>query len=546
MDNPASMNTPNLSMAQDRRRRRAQQYMDAQQWAAAQATLESLVQLAPHDAWARMGLANVMFRQGQLRAPTEQLMHVAKTPPDDVGTMIELVRGLFTGGATLAARACLSRFTAIGEQPAQVLAEQSRLWWMLGEIDPARSLIERAIAEGADEPDAHLQHAMMLQYSGELVAAREVLEACLRRWPLFGGAAMALANVQKQTPETQHLDFLHAQLARIPVGSRHRGDNHVRAEFEAALFKELDDLGRYDEAWSALARSNGLMQALNPYDAAAEEALTQALISAPAAVAPAASAVGHAEGPMPIFIVGLPRSGTTLLERMLSNHSRVASAGEINDFQRQFLWAADVAPGGARALAKAVERVGRIDFADLGARYLKQTQWRAEGRPYYVDKLPSNIQMVPFIRRALPHARILHIVREPMDVCFSNLKAMFGSVSAYSYDIDAMAHYYAQYARQADRWRTALPEAMLDVSYAALVQQPEVILRQVLDYCGLELEPGCLSPERNATPVATPSSVQVREPVHTRAVGQWRNYATQLSGLQSALDRHLHAMRFRK
>ncbi|MCX7513287.1 tetratricopeptide repeat-containing sulfotransferase family protein [Frateuria hangzhouensis] len=534
------MNTPDSSTAECRRRRRARHYIDTQQLAAAQATLESLVQLEPNDASARMELADVMFRRGQLRASTSQLLQVAKMPLDEAGRILELVRALYNSGETLAARTCLDRLATIPGLPADVLSAQAGLRKMFGEVAESKSLMERAIAAGADTPDDHFQHAVLLQYSGELAAAQEALETCLRRWPLFGGAAMALANLRKQTAATHDLDFLHQQLERIPQGTSHPADNLVRAEFESALFKELDDLGRYEEAWSALARSNALMHALNPYDAPSEAALTAALTGASAPDGRGNPGMGPShKGPTPIFIVGLPRSGTTLLDRMLSSHSRVVSAGEINDFRRQLLSATEIPPTGTQGLLKAIERSRDIDFATLGARYLKQTQWRAQGRSHYIDKLPSNIQMVPFIRRALPHAPILHLVRDPMDVCFSNLKAMFGSISAYSYQIDAMAHYYAQYARQADHWRATLPQPMLDVSYAALVQEPEATLRRVLDYCGLDFETGCLSPEHNAAPVLTPSSVQVRAPIHTRALGQWRNYAEHLTELQAALDRHL-------
>jgi hypothetical protein len=177
-----------------------------------------------------------------------------------------------------------------------------------------------------------------------------------------------------------------------------------------------------------------------------------------------------------------------------------------------------------------------IDFAELGARYLKQTQWRAGGHRFYIDKLPRNIYMVHFIRRALPHAPILHMHREPTDVCYSNFKAMFGQASAYSYDQEALAHYYGEYKRIVEHWRHTLPGAMLDVSYASLVTDPGATLERVLAYCGLAMEPDCLNPERNVAPVATPSTAQVREAIHTRSLGEWRRYEKQLEPLRRALD----------
>jgi hypothetical protein len=143
--------------------------------------------------------------------------------------------------------------------------------------------------------------------------------------------------------------------------------------------------------------------------------------------------------------------------------------------------------------------------------------------------------MVAFIRRALPHAPILHMVREPMDTCFSNFKALFGNIASYSYNLQSLAHYYGLYERLANHWQASMPGAMLDVSYTSLVRDPETTLRRVLQHCGLPFEAGCLQPELNPSPVATPSSAQVRQSIHTRGVDQWRQYAKQLEPLRLAM-----------
>lgn len=531
------MNSENPAAAESRLRRRAQQYMDTRQLVAAQTTLESLLQRVPQDVSAHMMLARVMLQQGQLRASSGQLLQAAQARPDDAQLTLQLAQRLYLGGEVLAARECLDYLEQLRGQPAALLAAQAHLRWVFGEISASKVMMGRAMAAGADTPDDFFLHAMLLQFTGEIAAAEAILSTCLQRWPTFSGAAMALSNLRKQTPASNHLDSLQRQLGRIPRGGEHPGDSLVRAEFESALFKELDDLGRHDEAWDALARSNALMHVLNPYDAAGETAITDALIRQSDAIgATVTRAEPEVDGPMPIFIVGMPRSGTTLLDRMLSSHSQVVSAGEINDMLRQLHWVADVAPSGVAGMLKAIERSPNIDFPELGARYLKQTQWRAQGRRYFIDKLPTNVQMVPLIRRALPHAPILHMVREPMDVCFSNLRAMFGNISAYSYDQQTLARHYKLYTRLTNHWRATMPGAMLDVSYAALVSEPEATLRGVLEHCGLAVEEGCLHPEKNAAPVATPSSVQVREPIHTRGLGQWQRYAKRLEPLRQALE----------
>lgn len=516
-------------------RQRARQYAEAGLMGDAQQAMQQLVDKMPDDPLPRIELAMLMQQRGQLRASTEQLLHAVPGMPDEPALLVQMAQRLYFNGEIVTARSCLDRLERLPSPQAALLAEQARLRWMLGEFVLARDLIERAMAAGADTPDAYYLCGMLCQYTGGLGRAGEVLETCLRRWPRFGEAAVALANLGRQTAAANHLDLFRDLLGRLRADSRERGDLMARAGLESACFKTLDDMGCRDEAWEALARSNAIMHELHPYDPAAESALNDALIRAGDTVAGLdGPSVSH-EGPVPVFIVGMTRSGTTLLDRMLSSHSQVATAGEINDFRRQLRWMTDIAPGDPHSTLEMLARTPQIDFAELGARYLEQTQWRAQGRRFYVDKLPINVRMVPFIRRALPKAPILHMVRDPMDVCFSNLKAMLGASSAYSYDMPDMAHYHGQQSRLARHWRMTWPGAMLDVSYAALVSDTEATLRRVLAHCDLDWEDACLHPERNDAPVATPSASQVREAVHTRSLGEWRHYASQLAPLHEAL-----------
>lgn len=531
------MNAPTLSAAEDRLRKLARQYIDGGQWEAAQATLESLARHVPDDAAVRVELADVLFRRGRLREATGSVLRAARRLPRDGLLIIGVARRLAAFGEILAARGCLDLLAQAPAPPPELLVAQAHLRFSIGETASAKALMEQAIAAGSDSPGEQQLHAMLLQFSGDIDRARAVLERCLERWPHFGDAAMALVNLRKQTPEANRLDSVREQLRRLSREDTDPGIRFVRAEFEYAQFKTLDDLGRHEEAWPALARCNAIMRGLNPYDAAAEAAVTDALISMTTSDRKAGTPSTPApDGPVPIFIVGMPRSGTTLLDRMLSGHSQVVSAGEIVDFWRQLHWMTDVPPAASQGLLEMIRRSKDIDYAELGARYLRQTQWRAQGRACYVDKLPANIRMVGFIRKALPHAPILHMVRDPLDTCFSNFKAMFGNISPYSYDQQALAHYYGQYARLARHWRARLPGAMFDVPYASLVRDPENTLRRVLEHCGLTLEEGCLHPERNAASVATPSSAQVREGIHTRGFDQWKHYAKQLQPLCLALD----------
>jgi hypothetical protein len=220
-----------------------------------------------------------------------------------------------------------------------------------------------------------------------------------------------------------------------------------------------------------------------------------------------------------------------LLERILSNHSQVTSAGELGAFPRQLRWMAD--HHGRGLLDEAlIDRLPKLDYAEIGRRYLEQTQWRAEGRAWYVDKLPPNWSLVGLIRRALPNAPILHMVRDGMDACFSNFKALFGDAYPYSYDLAALGEHYRHYRRVMAHWHATLPGQLLDVPYNDLVADPEAMAARVLAHCGLPFEAGCADVTRNAAPVATLSSAQVREPIHRRSKGEWQRYAAGLEPLQ--------------
>ncbi|GAB3025997.1 hypothetical protein GCM10027285_04980 [Oleiagrimonas citrea] len=529
------MNATNSTVQADDLRSRAAQQIRSNQLDAAKDTLESLIRRNPEDVPACLELADVLFKLGHMRASSAPLLQAVEHLPKNAPLLLHLIHHLIARGEVVAARNCLDFLAQAPDPPASLLVAQAHHRFTLGEIHAARALIERAIEQGADDPDDHHMHAMLLQFSGDIDEAIAVLDRCLERWPHYGDAMTVRVNLRKQTPEHNHLSHIEAQLRHLSERESSDSTKFVRAEFEYARFKVLDDLGRTEEAWPALARCNALMHELNPYDREDEQALIDAFIDTPEVVAASAPGKADFEGPVPIFIVGMPRSGTTLLDRMLSSHSQVSTAGELVEFWRQLHWVADERPATTQSMRRIIERCGEIDFREVGARYLQQTQWRAGESRFYIDKLPANMRMVAFIRRALPHAPILHMSRDPMDVCFSNYKALFGNVSSYSYDLEALAHSYRCYARLRDHWHAALPGAMMDVPYASLVGDPEATMREVLAHCGLDVESACLHPERNEAPVATPSSAQVREPIHTRGIGQWKRYAEPMQSLHDAI-----------
>ena len=508
-------------------------WLQAQQDAAAgrleQARLgfEALLTQAPRHAAAHALLASVLLAQGRLRDACTRLLQAAEASPPDPQFILRIAHGLRSIGETNAALRCMRHPALAGSRDATHQLALGHLYQGLGLNPEALHCMQRARDAGLDSADFRYFHALQLQFNGDIAEAEAQMEACLRTGPTFGRASLSLARIRRQTAQSNHVDFIRARLAQVAPGS----EDH--AAFEFALYEELDDLGDHDAAWQALARGNAIMRARTHHDTDADGRLIEQLIRV--FDTDATVDTDDLDGPTPIFIVGLPRSGTTLLERILGTHSQVASAGELTDLPKQLRWVANQ-HGHALLDETLLAATGTLDFTELGRRYLAQTQWRAQGRRFYVDKLPPNWMLVGHLRRALPRAKILHLVRDPMDVCFSNWRALFGDAYAYSYDFESLARHHAQYRRLMAHWHRVHPGFVLDVPYADLVNDTETICRRVLAFCGQPFEADCLDHTRNRSSVSTLSSAQVREPIHARGIGEWRRYATPLEPLRRLLE----------
>jgi hypothetical protein len=238
----------------------------------------------------------------------------------------------------------------------------------------------------------------------------------------------------------------------------------------------------------------------------------------------------------PIFIVGLPRSGSSLVERILSSHSQVFSAGELDCF--------------ALGLTDAVRRAGErehipreelvaisatLDFAALGRDYLARARAVSGARGRFIDKMPLNYLYCALIRRALPQARIIHVFRQPMAAAYAMYKTLFKNGYPFSYDLGEIARYYAAYRRLMAHWRVTLPGVIHEQNYESLIADQRGETRRLLEHCGLEWEDACIAFHRNPAPITTASASQVRRPLYDSSVAQWRHYEPQLADLKAAL-----------
>jgi hypothetical protein len=235
---------------------------------------------------------------------------------------------------------------------------------------------------------------------------------------------------------------------------------------------------------------------------------------------------------VPIFILGLPRSGTTLVEQVLSSHSKIASLGEVSSFAFSLIHSVGQNIGKMDLIRKSTA----IDMQRLGERYIHAIKGHGENAQYLIDKTPLNFLYIGLIKKALPQARIIHLSRHPLDSCFAMFKTLFRMGYPFSYSLDDLAQYYVAYHQLMAHWQSLFKEDLFDLSYQSLVESPEPQIKKILDYCHLEWQPKVMEFHKNDSASATASAAQIRQPIYKSSVEKWCHYETQLSPLKSLLE----------
>lgn len=490
------------------------------------AGLSMLLEQVPDFVPARVQLAHALLRLDRYRDAHAQAMRVAEAEAPEPAFALEQVMLLRRFEALEAIEGVTGRMEFPGCPPALLVRLAGELGPIGLYVDAGRAL-DAAASRGPLPPQGLVLRGTLCMAAGDEAGAGRWLEAALaegRRPQPHVQWLLSLLPAQDSAHEAR-LAGLHASMAAAPEG---RADG-VYAGY--ALHNTLHALGRHDEAWDALARAHRARARLEPYDRVAQHAVFDALLAT--STTPGKGARAEA-GDGSVFIVGMHRSGTSLLERMLGAHGEIADGGESYVFPAAMRHATDHAARNPLDL-ELVRRARDADLSDAGALFERHARWRAGGRRWFVEKLPSNFLHVGHILRALPGARILHMRRDPVDTCFSNLRTLFLGAAPYAADQRDLADYYRCYEALMAHWRALAPERMLDVDYAELVAGPERTLRRIAQFCGFGFRNEMLDPRTSGGHVATASLASVRKGLLRDRGGQWKAYARHLGPLLEGL-----------
>jgi tetratricopeptide (TPR) repeat protein len=487
-------------------------------------------------------LGRIEHRRDGLREAEQLFETVLQLAPNYRAARVDYVRVLIERQKYAQAREEIETLLKLEPGNRDYLSLYAAACTGLGEYEPVIGVYRQLLCASPECCELHVLLGHSLKTVGQQKEATESYQAAAAARPSFGDAYWSLANLKTYR-------FSQDEIARMRAEEAGPGTDPVdRYHLCFALGKAFEDRGDYAESWQYYERGNTLKRAESRYHAGITEANTHTQIEVCTAQFFAARTGVGVPDPDPIFIVGLPRSGSTLIEQILASHSRVDGTQELSDIQRIVL--------GMERLQSALEVTNKVpsevpnhdprypgvlteldpeDFRRLGERYITDTRAYRGDKPLFIDKMPNNFRHIGLIHLMMPNAKIIDVRREPMACCFSNLKQLFAKGQEFTYSIEDVARYYCSYLDLMQHWDAVLPGRVLRVRYEDVVENLEGNVRRVLAFCGLEFESACVEFYKTKRSVCTASSEQVRQPIFREGLLQWRNYEPWLGPLKDRL-----------
>ncbi|MDE0157474.1 MAG: sulfotransferase [Gammaproteobacteria bacterium] len=509
----------------------------------------------------QLATASSLMQQGNLPA-AEAVIATAKTTHDSVASVWALASEIsLRQGKIGHAWTEVNRAVNLDTHNARRHVQRARCAILAGLVTDAKQSVDAAAKAGVTEVDDQLMLASVLvrcddhegalawyrkaeaiqpernelqrgmasvyRFTGDIDKAGEACNKALAADPHDYEMLNLRSSLRRQTRNDNHIQELKERLEK---GVR---DWRGAVQVAYAVSKELEDIEQYDEAFQYLEKGASLRRRNLKYDLDDDIKIFHAIKSAFTREALEAAAGHGYASDAPIFILGLPRTGSTLVERIVSSHSMVITAGELNDFALELL---KLTAAGNRGRQPArLELPGAslaVDMHGLGQNYVNSVKPLLKDTPRFIDKLPLNSLYVGLICLALPRARVVHVNRHPVDTCFAIYKYLFKNAYPFSYDLGELGDYYIEHHRLVEHWRKVLPDGwMYDIRYEDIVDDQRQETEKLLDYLDLEWEDSCLEFHRNEQASTTGSASQVRQPLYGSSVGKWNNYEKQLMPL---------------
>jgi tetratricopeptide (TPR) repeat protein len=392
----------------------------------------------------------------------------------------------------------------------------------------ALEIYDQAVAAQPENAAILGKRAEVHRFLGNFDLSARDHEAVLVLSPLNPDALKGLTELRQQSADRNSVAAMESALTSAPADSEDATTLHY------GLAKSYEDLGEYAASWRHLTAANQQQRSRFQYDPAHERAVIDRIIAGFPNVEPVAA---DSTGEQPIFIVGLPRTGTTLVERILGNHSQVHSAGELQALSEAIGAVVDrEAPVLSEGWLGFASALPKLNGESIAREYLARSRSRRGERPRFSDKQTANFFYCALILRAFPHARIVHLTRHPLAACYAIYKTRFYGTFTFGNDLSELGDFYLDYRRLMAHWHAVLPGRIMDLAYEDVVTALEPTTRSLLDYVGLPFEAACLEFHRNPSASMTASSVQVRRPIYDSSLQQWRHFAAELAPLRARLE----------
>ena len=443
--------------------------------------------------------------------------------------LLQRIECLAAAGDVIGARAVAEKLLGYHFPGARETAAFAHALHRLGLVAEAGMEYGRCCELEPDTADHWYNLATVERFLGHVDAAEAALGRCLELRPNDVDAHWLRAGLRTRTAECNNIDALSRAHASV-------ADGRGRSRLCYALAKELEDLGEFERSFAYLAEGAKLRRAAMRYTPEKDLAVMTALRNTFTKAVFDGDIHGHASAE-PIFVIGMPRTGTTLVERILGSHSVVESAGELQTFAVELVRACQNRATSAPPDPVALVGLSRdVDFEALGEAYVSAARPPGARGAHFIDKLPLNYLYAGPIHLALPNAKIVVLERDPMDTCYAVFKALFEGIYPFSYDLTELANYFVAYRALMSHWQAVMPGVMHTVNYEKLVSNPKPVIQDLLDYCNLSYEDACLDFHKNPSAAMTASAVQVRSGFSTGSVGNWRNYREQLEPVERILQ----------